>query len=97
MLLERTVDAEGQIRCRADTERNFPLGQHADEFGILDRAHAVVDAVRAQQVDGVPHPLRATRFAGVNSAPQTGPARTSKGFGKSRPLAASSRLVSVDR
>jgi len=97
VILDRGVDAQLEIRGRTDAERNTPVDQQADQGRVLDRAHAVVDAISAQQFDRVSHALGAARLAGMRGAAQSRRAGALEGLRESRAGPARGRLVAVDR
>ena len=51
VIMDGRVDAQLQIGCRADAERNLPIDQQSDQFGVFDRAHAMIDASFANDDD----------------------------------------------
>ena len=65
MLRQRGNDAEHDVRRRADVETNSGGRELFDETGHFERAHAVLDAMRTQEVDRVLHEPTGLEFTSV--------------------------------
>jgi hypothetical protein len=85
-------DRAGQhVAGEADVQRRAGLDDLLHHRFILDRAHAVPDAVDRQPLDGVGNGPGAGAFAGVGAQPQA--ARTSESEGVHERLDARARLL----
>jgi len=96
VVLDRCVQAQPEVGRGADAQRDLSIGQQAHQFGILDRSHAMVDAVGAQKFDGVSHTFRPARLTGMHGAAQSDRARPPERLGEPRPRAAGRGFVAVD-
>ena len=72
VLLERGDGAGGDVRGRADLERDAGLGEVGEQRRGPARPRAVADPLGAEQPERVPDRLRAGGLAGVRDAVQPG-------------------------
>src|SRR5690606_40153154 len=86
MFGKRRGDGEADIAERADVEGDVAVDGEGDDVGVLDGAHAVLDAGDAELFDGLAHAVRSVEFAGVALGDFAGvaharPDRSGPGFG----------------
>ena len=72
------VDTKPDVGERADRQWNLLADEARDELRVLDRPHAVIDAVRAELVQSVHHEGRRPLFAGVGHRLESKPAGSRK-------------------
>ena len=65
----RRVDLQGQIGGRTDSQRNPALGKQGHHPFIFNRAHAVIDPIRAKEFNGITHSFRTARLTGMDRPP----------------------------
>ena len=76
------IDPKRDVRPRADLQHDALFGQFVHQRQILDRAHAVADALGPQVAQRIAHALRPAPFARMGGQPQPRLARAVEGPGE---------------
>ena len=70
------------VAGETDFERNPPVHQQLQHGRVLDRAHAVADALGVEQLDGLTHTRRSRRLARVDGGSPAGRAPAAEVVGE---------------
>ncbi len=70
MVSQSVHHAQGHVGQRAHGQRGTAVAHLNDQLGILQGAHAVVDALDTEQLDGLPDVVRAALLPRVRDQPQ---------------------------
>src|SRR5579872_5440994 len=97
MLGPRAVQTEMEVGTRADTERNPSPYQFRDQPRVVRGAHAMVDPLRLEHIDGIPDAFGAAGFARMDGPMQARGGSPLKCLGEAWPSSPGDGLIAVNR